>query len=144
MTIAVAGRQKLRNNMPYLICLVLALSVSVIGTLVRLDLYPTIMIVVASYYGLFAVMGGNMHALSVELVFICAFLLASIFGFKLNIWLVVAALFTHGVFDFFHSLLITNPVVSPWWPMFCLTYDIVAAGYLAWLLVSSKVAARVT
>jgi hypothetical protein len=30
--------------------------------------------------------------------------------------------------------LIQNPGVPAWWPGFCLTYDIAAAGYLAWIL----------
>jgi hypothetical protein len=33
----------------------------------------------------------------------------------------------------------TTNLHAEWWPMFCLTYDIAAAGYLAWLLKSSKV-----
>ena len=102
--------------------------------------YPTVMIVIAFLYGLFAVMGGSMPALGMESVPIAAFLLVTILGFKLNLWLVVGALFAHGVFDVLHGRFITNPGVPAWWPRFCLTYDITAAGYLAWLLLSSKAA----
>jgi len=47
----------------------------------------------------------------------------------------------HGLFDVFHNQLIANPGVPVWWPQFCFTYDVVAAGYLAYLLLRSRVAA---
>jgi hypothetical protein len=132
--------------MEYLVGIVLALTISILATIVRLDrdraFYPTVMIVIASYYGLFAVMGGSSEALLIESIIILVFLLLSIIGFKRNLWIVAIALSAHGIFDFFHSYLISNPGVPHWWTMFCLSYDIVAATYLAWLLKSSKVVAR--
>jgi hypothetical protein len=122
------------------------LAVSLSATIVGFDrdraFYPTLMIVIASYYGLFAVMGGSVQALTMESVVMAGFLLVSILGFKLNLWLLVGALFAHGVFDFVHGHFISNPGVPAWWPMFCLTYDIAAAGYLAWLLSRSKLTAE--
>lgn len=114
------------------------MSLSLLATFVGFDrdraFYPTVMIVIASYYGLFAVMGGSMQALIRESVVMAGFLLLSILGFKFNLWLVVAGLCAHGVFDIFHGHFVSNPGVPVWWPMFCLTYDIVAAAYLIWLL----------
>lgn len=132
--------------MAYLVGALLALAVSGMATLSRLDrdgaFYPTVMIVIASYYALFAVMGGSGHALGVETAVITVFLAASLVGFKYSLWLVVAALAAHGVFDAFHDQLITNPGVPVWWPPFCLTYDVVAAGYLGYLLVRRGGAAQ--
>lgn len=129
--------------MAYLVGAFLALIVSILATLVGLDrdraFYPAVMIVIASYYALFAVIGGSTHALAIESVIIVGFLLVSILGFKLNLWILVGALFAHGIFDVVHGNLIFNPGVPTWWPMFCLTYDTVAAGYLAWLLKSSRI-----
>ncbi|MGH8546335.1 MAG: hypothetical protein ACREX3_22485 [Gammaproteobacteria bacterium] len=126
----------------------LALSVGLSATFLGLDrdraFYPTVMIVIASYYGLFAIMGGSVQALALESIAIVAFLAASIAGFKRSLWLVVAALATHGVFDFVHDQLIANPGVPLWWPIFCLAYDVAAAAYLAWLLSRSKVRAAAT
>ena len=124
--------------MAYLIGACLALAVSGMATVVGLDrdraFYPTVMAVIASYYALFAVMGGSGHALGVDTAVIAVFLAASLVGFKCSLWLVVAALAAHGIFDAFHHQLIANPGVPGWWPQFCLTYDVVAAGYLAYLL----------
>jgi hypothetical protein len=129
----------------YLVGTVLALGVCFLATFAGFDrdraFYPTLMIVIASYYGLFAVMSGSVQALTRESVVIAGFLLLSLLGFKLNLWFVVGGLFAHGIFDFIHDNLIPNPGVPAWWPMFCLTYDVTAAGYLAWLLSRSKVAA---
>ena len=130
--------------MEYPVGLFLALSVSVSATLVGFDrdraFYPTVMVVIASYYGLFAAMGGSVRVLLFESIAIAAFSGLSVLGFKRNLWLVVGALLAHGIFDFFHSHIVMNTGVPIWWPMFCLTYDTVAAAYLAWLLKRSRVA----
>jgi hypothetical protein len=124
--------------MPYLAGIVLALTVSGLATLVGLDrdraFYPTLLLVIASYYVLFAVMGGSGHALVVETLVMTGFLLVALIGFKKNLWLVVAALAAHGVLDLFHGHLVANPGVPAWWPAWCLTYDVTAAAFLAWLL----------
>lgn len=132
--------------MEYLAGIVIALIVSLSATLAGFDkdraFYPTVLAVIASYYGLFAVMGGSVQAILSESAVMVAFLGATVLGFKRNLWFVVAALFTHGIFDFFHSHLISNTGVPVWWPMFCLTYDVVAAAYLAYLLRHSRVVAN--
>jgi hypothetical protein len=102
--------------------------------------YPTVMVVIASYYGLFAVMGGSVQVLLFESIAIAAFSGLSVLGFRRNLWLVVGALLAHGNFDFFHSHIVMNTGVPIWWAMFCLTYDAMAAAYLAWLLKRSRVA----
>ena len=89
-------------------------------------------------------MGGSIQVLMIESMVIAAFLGASIAGFRRSLWLVVAALAAHGVFDLVHGHLIENPGVPPWWPPFCLAFDIVAAAYLAWLLLHSEVHASAT
>ena len=132
--------------MEYLIGIVIALVVSLFATLVGFDkdraFYPTVLAVIASYYALFAVMGGSVQAILSESAVIVVFLGVTVLGFKRNLWFVAAALFTHGIFDFFHDHLISNPGVPIWWPMFCLTYDVVAAAYLTYLLRRSRVVAN--
>ena len=123
--------------MAYLIGALLATTIGGMGTVVGLDrdraFYPTIMIVIASYYVLFAVMGGSAHALLAETAVAAGFLALALVGFKYSLWLVVAALALHSILDLFHGQLIANPGVPEWWPAFCLAYDGVAAGYLAFL-----------
>lgn len=132
--------------MDYLTGIMIALFVSLFATLVGLDkdraFYPTVLAVIASYYVLFAVMGGSIQAIFIESAVMAAFLGITVLGFKRNLWLVAAALFMHGIFDFFHGHLISNPGVPVWWPMFCLAYDVIAAIYLAYLLRYSRVVAN--
>ncbi len=131
--------------MALLIGVLLALAVGALATSVGLDrdrgFYPTVTIVIASYYALFAVMGGSYEALEIEPLVGAVFLAVAVAGFRLSLWLVVAALLAHGIFDFVRGAVIANSGVPIWWPQFCLTYDVTAAGYLAWLLKSGRIRA---
>jgi hypothetical protein len=124
--------------MPYLIGISLALAAFLFARFVGLDrdraFYPTVMIVIALLYGLFAAIGGSGTALALESIGICGFVLLAVIGFKSSLWFVAATLFAHGVYDFFHGHLFVNPGVPSWWPAFCMAYDVTAAGCLAWLL----------
>ena len=128
--------------MAYWVGAALALGVALFATLVGFDrdraFYPTVLIVVASYYALFAVMGGSVSALVPENVVMAVFVGLAATGFKTSLWLVVIGLAAHGLFDFFRGGLITNPGVPAWWPMFCMSFDLVAAACLAWLLVRGR------
>ena len=116
----------------------LALLVSLLAKWVGFDrdraFYPTLVVVVAQYYVLFAAMSGSGRVVVVESLLMGGFVLLAGAGFKLNLWLVVIALAGHGVLDLVHGHLVTNPGVPEWWPAFCLAYDVAAAGFLAWLL----------
>ena len=124
---------------------VLALGVGLLGTRGGLDrdraFYPVVAIVVASYYVLFAVMGGSTRALVLESVVGVAFAVAAVLGFKSSLWIVAGALAGHGIFDLSHDIFISNPGVPRFWPPFCSTFDIVFAAYLVWLLRSGRLRA---
>ncbi len=128
--------------MALLIGVLLALAVGVFATGVGLDrdraFYPTVTIVIALLYGLFAVMGESTDALVRESLAGAVFIGLAVIGFKWSLWVVVAALAGHGTFDFIHAGLISNPGVPQWWPEFCGAYDVTAAAYLAWLLKTGR------
>ncbi|MCX6951216.1 MAG: hypothetical protein NTV51_03390 [Verrucomicrobia bacterium] len=128
--------------MPALIGILLALAVAAFGRLAGFDrdraFYPTVLIVVASYYDLFGVIGGSTHALLLESGVAAVFLVLAWLGHRHSTWIVVAGLFAHGVFDFFHGHVIANPGLPVWWPPFCLAYDVTAAGLLAWLTLRQR------
>jgi hypothetical protein len=90
-----------------------------------------VLIVIASYYVLFAVMGASRRTLVLEIVVASGFLLIGILGFRTNLWLVAMALVGHGVFDFVHAGLIDNPGGPRWWAGFCPVFDAVIGGLLA-------------
>jgi hypothetical protein len=134
-----AGVSDGKKLMEYLVGVLLAAVVCAFGRLVGFDrdrvFYPTLLIVIATYYLLFAVMGSSTPALTIESLVAGGFCLLAAAGFKKNLWLVVAALAGHGVFDFFHHLFVHNPGVPVWWPGFCLSFDVPASIFLAMLLV---------
>jgi hypothetical protein len=125
--------------MEYLIGVVLAAATCVFfGMLVGFDrerlFYPMMLPPIATYYILFAAVGSSTPALTIESLVASIFLMVAVVGFKKNLWLIVAALVGHGVFDFFHHLVIQNPGVPVWWPGFCMSFDVLAGGFLALLL----------
>ncbi|HEY4307501.1 MAG TPA: hypothetical protein VGM82_23710 [Gemmatimonadaceae bacterium] len=128
--------------MPYIIGISLAIAVGAFGRWIRMDrdaaFYPTMLILVASYYVLFAVMGHSLRATAVEVCIAIAFVAAAAIGFRTNLWLIVAGLAGHGVFDCVHGSIIANTGVPSWWPAFCLAFDIAAAASLAALLLLSS------
>ncbi len=131
--------------MPYAIGIALGLVTCVLARVVGLDrdraFYPTVVMVIAAYYILFAVMGGSMNALIVESVVMTVFFVVAIIGFRSSLWWIVGALAGHGTFDLVHTSLITNPGVPVWWPAFCMSIDILMAGFLAWLIIGRHAAA---
>jgi hypothetical protein len=124
--------------MPYVIGVVLSAGVAVFARSVGLDrdraFYPTVMIVIALYYVLFAVMSGSVQTVLLESVVMVLFAIAAVVGFNSSSWILVAALAGHGVFDAVHGRVIENTGVPAWWPAWCLAYDVGAAAGLAWLL----------
>lgn len=109
------------------------LSARIIGFDRDRAFYPTVLVVIASYYALFAVMAGTMQGLAAEILFIVLFVALAVAGFLKSLWIVVFALLAHGVFDLFHHELVANEGVPEWWPGFCFAYDVTAAAFLAWI-----------
>lgn len=116
----------------------LALVVGLFATIVGFDrdraFYPTVLIVIAAYWVLFAAMGAGPGVLVREGAVAVVFVVLAIAGFKRSLWLVVFGLCAHGVFDALHASLFANPGAPSWWPAFCLPYDVAAGAYLAWRL----------
>lgn len=125
--------------MPILIGAAVTLSVALLARLIGMDrdraLYPTALIFIAAYYLLFAVIGGSPSELWTEFLFFLIFLAVALVGFRSNLWLVVAGLAAHGLFDAFHQHVAAGRGVPSWWPDFCLAADIAAAACLAALLI---------
>jgi hypothetical protein len=129
--------------MPYVVGIVLALAVAAFARLVGFDrdraFYPTVVMVVASYYVLFAAMSGSLHTVLLESAGMTVFIIAAVVGFRSSEWIVAAALAGHGIFDlFFHGHLVENTGMPVWWPAFCAAYDVTAGGALAWLITRKR------
>lgn len=123
--------------MEYLVAVILGLVVAGFARTAGFDrdraFYPTVLIVIASYYVLFAVMGASRNStLAIEIAVGLVFSIFAVLGFKKSLWLAAVGIAGHGFFDFFvHHALVANPGMPVWWPGFCGTIDIVLGGWLA-------------
>ena len=128
-------------NMPFAVGLALSFAVALLAKSAGLDrdraFYPTVLIVVGSYYVLFAAMGGSLDALITESVLMAAFVVPAVLGFKGSQWIVVAGLIGHGVVDAIHGHVIENAGVPEWWPAFCFAYDVGAGCWVAWFKIAA-------
>ena len=126
------------HKMAYAIGVVIGVLTFAVGRFAGFDrdraFYPTILIITASYYVLFAVMGGSTSALVAELIGLLLFFATALAGFKLSPWILVAGLGGHAVFDLVHGYVVTNPGVPAYWPAFCLAFDVSLAAALAVLI----------
>ena len=86
--------------MEYLVGILLALAVCIFALLTGFDrdraFYSTVVIVVAHYYILFAVMGATTRVMIAESLGATAFILFAVIGFKTSPWIVAAALAVGG------------------------------------------------
>jgi uncharacterized membrane protein HdeD (DUF308 family) len=115
--------------MPLVVGVLLAVATAALAKFTRFEeersFYSTVLVIIASYYVLFAVLGGSSHALAWELVVAIVFSTVGIFGAFFFPTLVGIAIMAHGLFDLVHDLLIENSGVPSWWPAFCGIFDIV-------------------
>ncbi|HYE29379.1 MAG TPA: hypothetical protein VD887_13345 [Allosphingosinicella sp.] len=130
--------------MGYIVGAAIALGVAAFAALSGFDrdraFWPTVLIVTASYYVLFAALAAADSALAPEILSLALFAALAVIGFRTSLWVVAAGLAAHAVFDLLRGGLIANPGVPVWWPDFCIGFDVAAAACVAWLLMRRGVA----
>lgn len=127
--------------MPYFIAgILLALIIAISAKVTRFDrdksFYPTLLIVIASYYILFAFIYGE--GIVQELLLATIFLLAAILGGLYIPILTGIGIVAHGVFDLVYPFIINNGGVPLWWPAFCAGIDIPLGIWVIWLSYKGK------
>ena len=114
---------------PFIVGALLALAVAALGKITRFDqdrsFYSTVLVIIASYYLLFAIQGASPNVLVWEMVVALAFSLVAVFGALRFPLLVGVGIVGHGLFDLLHPAIIHNPGVPTWWPSFCMSLDVV-------------------
>ncbi len=114
---------------PYVVGALIAVAVAALGRVTRFDqdrsFYSTILVIIASYYILFAILGDSTNALVGETAIATIFSVVAVFGALRFPLLVGIGIAGHGVFDLVHHVVIENPGVPPWWPAFCMSVDII-------------------
>ena len=106
----------------------LALVLAVFGRLTGYEkdrsFFSTLLIVIASYYLLFAVLDGSVSTILIEITVAAFFYLLAVWGgFRFPL-IVGAGIALHGLFDFMYGYFYVNNGVPVWWPAFCAGIDI--------------------
>lgn len=125
--------------MPVVVGVLLAVGIAALAKFTRFDedrsFYSTVLIIIASYYVLFAVLDGSGHALIWELVIAVAFSTVAITGALFLPTLVGTGIVAHGLFDIVHDVLIENSGVPAWWPSFCASVDVLLG---IWVIILTR------
>lgn len=115
--------------------LVLSLSVIIFAKFSGFDrdksFYPTILIVIAAYYVLFAIISG--HSVLRELLIASVFLVIAVFGAHKSLAIVGAGIAAHGGYDIFHVIYFSKHVAPTWWAPFCASVDFVLGFWVIYL-----------
>ena len=128
----------------FVIAMIVAVSASAAGFDRDRSFYATVLVVIASYYLLFAAMAGSVRVFALEFGPFLGFAILALLGARRWPVLVAVGLLGHGLFDLLHGHLLSNPGVPAWWPGFCLGYDLAAGGYLLVLQFRRRGSARQT
>lgn len=127
------------NFLPFISGLILSGAIIAFAHWMRFDrersFYPTVLIVIASYYLLFAVIGNaTFITLVAETLLASLFLGLAAFGaFRSMAW-VGLGLILHGLLDSIHPAILQNPGVPAWWPAFCAAVDLSLGVWVVWLV----------
>lgn len=128
------------STIPLIVGTVAAVAVGLFAHVVGYDrdrsFYAAVLTVVGSLYVLFNVMAGGGPDLAVEIAVFGVFATLAAVGFRTSLWVVVAGLALHGVFDLFRNAILAGRGVPEFWPAFCGSYDVVAAIGLSMLLLA--------
>ena len=121
--------------MLFAIGVVLAAGLLVAAHWLRFDedrsFFPTLLIVIAGYYVLFAIIGEQ--GVVTELLIATAFIAIATTGAFWGLLGVGIGVLLHGVYDLVHPLTISNPGVPAWWPAFCAGFDVVLGAWVVYL-----------
>ena len=125
--------------MPIVVGVLLAIAIAALAKFTRFDeersFYSTVLVIIASYYVLFAVLSGSSHALVWELVIAVVFSTVAIIGGLFFPHTSGYGNIAHGLFDLVHDVLIENSGVPTWWPTFCGSVDVLLG---LWVIVLTR------
>ena len=125
--------------MPVVVGALLAVGIAALAKFTRFDedrsFYSTVLVIIASYYVLFAVLSGSGGALLWELIIAVAFSTVAITGALFLPTLVGTGIVAHGLFDIVHDVLIENSGVPAWWPSFCASIDVLLG---IWVIILTR------
>ncbi len=129
--------------MEFVIGLLLAIIVALVAFVFQYDrdrsFYPTILIIVASYYVLFGLISGSIETTIIESLVALVFVGIAIYGSRTSRRLVAVGLILHAGLNLIHGDIFTNTGVPAWWYGFGMTFNAVLG---LWVLVLDTITDR--
>lgn len=126
--------------LPITIGILLAVIMAFLAKVTNFDrdrsYYAVVLIVIASYYVLFACIANE--AIVAEIFVASIFSILAIVGVFRCPLLLGIGIFMHGVFDLVHGYIISNSGVPVWWPAFCASIDVVLGLWVIYLVKTKK------
>lgn len=126
--------------LPITIGVILAVIMAFLARVTNFDrdrsYYAVVLIVIATYYVLFACIANE--AIVAEIFVASIFSVLAIVGVFRWPLLLGIGIFMHGVFDVVHGYIISNSGVPIWWPAFCASIDIVLGLWVMYLVKTKK------
>ena len=94
-------------------------------------IYSIGLIVAALFYVAFSFTGANTQWLIIELIGLVVFTLIAVLGLRVSLWFLVIGWASHVSWDVLLHLIREQPFVPDWYPVACISFDLIVAGYIA-------------
>ena len=97
----------------------------------ELWIYAIGLVVAALIYVSFSIVGGDTRWHIIEIIGLVAFGLLALIGLKVSPWYLAAGWALHTFWDALLHIARPQPFVPDWYPVACISFDIVVAGAIA-------------
>jgi hypothetical protein len=94
-------------------------------------IYAIGLIVAAALYLVFSVTAFNSTWLMVELIGVAIFTVIAWLGLRFTVWFLVFGWTIHVAWDVCLHLISQQAFVPDWYPVFCISFDLIVAGAIA-------------
>ena len=88
------------------------------------------LIVAALFYVAFSLTGAGSQWLMIELIGLVVFTLIAVIGLRVSLWFLALGWVSHVSWDVLLHLIREQPFVPDWYPVACISFDLIVAGYI--------------
>ena len=111
-------------------CSVFILLARRMGVGRELWLYSVALVIAALIYLVFAARGASLSWLALELAGLAVFTILAWLGLKISAWILAFGWAAHAAWDAILHKLTDADFVPAWYPLVCLGFDLLLAGYI--------------
>jgi hypothetical protein len=94
-------------------------------------IYSIGLIIAALFYVVFSVTGATTQWFMLELIGLVVFTIIAVLGLRVSLWFLALGWASHVSWDVLLHLVREQPFVPDWYPVACISFDLIVAGYIA-------------